>query len=158
MITDLIKLIAAGEGLNIKLDALKDGRVRIVIVPRLADAPADANELQKKQRELLSTPLTLVDLPETLSGNLVDLIGGASAVFADARQQIASQVQGLQKTAADLAPVAPAKPATKPHQKPPRPTAADKDGIAPKQDDGSPPPDPQSGSEEEETEEEESAS
>ena len=134
MITDLIKLIAAGEGLNIKLDALKDGRVRVVIVPRLGDVPDKATELQKQQRELLSTPLTLVDLPETLGGNLVDLIGGVSAVFADARQQIASQVQGLQKAAVELTPTAKNKPVTKPHQKPLRPTASDKDGIAPKQD------------------------
>lgn len=137
MITDLIKLIAPGEGINLKLDALKDGRVRVTIVPRLGEAPEKATDEQTALRELLSSPLHLTDLPATLDGNLRHLIAGAAAVFSDARQQIATQVQGLQKALADAKPVAPAQPGkAKPHQKPLRPTAADKDGITPKQDDG----------------------
>lgn len=138
MITDLIKLIAPGEGLTLKLDALKDGRVRVTLVPRLGEAPEKATPEQIQLRELLAQPLHLVDFPATLDGNLLHLAGGAAAVFADARQQIATQVQGLQKALADAKAVSPAQAGKfKPHQKPPRPTAADKDGITPKQDDGS---------------------
>jgi hypothetical protein len=137
VITDIIQLVAPGEHVNIKIESLVDGRVRATIVPRLGEEPAKASDEVKELRELLSTPLVLTDLPETLAGHLQELVTGAAATFTAVREQIDEQLQNLEKKAADLAPTTTRKPPKVGFQTPQKPERGKAASVQAKQDDAS---------------------
>lgn len=95
MIKDLINLVAKGESVTLKISALDDGRVQVVIVPKLGAEPTGADDTVRALRAALASPLLVVDAPEALEASLPALLQSASAAFTEARGAVTDQMKSI---------------------------------------------------------------